>query len=161
MTKKVTLYSAFLVLALSLSYLESFISFDFLAPGIKLGFANLAVIVLIYKKDYLGAILVNIARITLSCLLFSGFNTFIYSLFGAVLSLIFMILFKKIKVFSVVSVSVIGAIMHNVGQLAAALIFMPISILYYSPILILSGIITGAIMGIISKILIKRLKEVI
>lgn len=161
MTKKVTLYSAFLVLALALSYLESFIAFDFIAPGIKLGLANLAVIFLIYKNDYLGAILVNLARITLSCLLFSSFNTFIYSIFGAALSLIFMVLFYRLKVFSCVSVSVIGAVMHNIGQLLAALIFMPPSIFYYLPILIVSGVITGSVMGVISKILINRLKGVI
>lgn len=161
MSKKVTLYSAFLVLALALSYFESFIRFDFIAPGIKLGFANLAVLILIYKKDYFGAILVNLARIILSCLLFSGFNTFIYSILGAALSLIAMILFKKIKAFSIIAVSVMGAIMHNIGQLIAALIFMPISVFYYLPVLIISACITGSIMGVISKILIDRLKGVI
>ena len=161
MTKKITLYSAFLVLALALSYLESFIRFDFIAPGIKLGLANLAVIILLYKKDYLGAILVNLARIVLSCLLFSGFNTFIYSILGAALSLVFMIIFKRFNCFSVIAVSVIGAVMHNVGQLLAALIFMPITVFYYLPILIVSAVITGSIMGVISKILMQRLKGVI
>lgn len=160
MAKRVTLYSAFLVLALSLSFLESLIPPLTIVPGIKLGLANLAVIYLIYKNDYLGAILVNLARIILSCLLFSGFNTFIYSIFGAALSLIAMCVFKKIKVFSIISVSCMGAVFHNIGQILASLIFMPVTVFYYLPVLIITGVITGFIMGNISKILINRIKGV-
>lgn len=158
MAKRVTLYSAFLVLALSLSFLESLIPPLILIPGIKLGLANLAVIYLIYKNDYLGAILVNLARIILSCLLFSGFNTFIYSIFGAALSLIIMCLFKRINAFSIITVSCMGAVFHNLGQILASLIFMPITVFYYLPVLVLTGLITGFIMGNISKILLKRIK---
>lgn len=160
MAKRVTLYSAFLVLALSLSFLESLIPPLILIPGIKLGLANLAVIYLIYKNDYFGAILVNLARIILSCLLFSGFNTFIYSIFGAALSLIIMCLFKRIKAFSIITVSCMGAVFHNIGQILASLIFMPITVFYYLPVLVLTGLITGFIMGNISKILLKRIKGV-
>ena len=160
MAKRVTLYSAFLVLALSLSFLESLIPPLILIPGIKLGLANLAVIYLIYKNDYFGAILVNLARIILSCLLFSGFNTFIYSIFGAALSLIIMCLFKRIKAFSIITVSCMGAVFHNLGQILASLIFMPITVFYYLPVLVLTGLITGFIMGNISKILLKRIKGV-
>ncbi len=160
MAKRVTLYSAFLVLALSLSFLESLIPPFVLVPGIKLGLANLAVIYLIYKNDYLGAVLVNLARIILSCLLFSGFNTFIYSIFGATLSLIIMCVFKRIKAFSIITVSCMGAVFHNVGQILASLIFMPITVFYYLPVLVITGLITGFIMGNISKILLKRIKGV-
>lgn len=160
MAKRVTLYSAFLVLALSLSFLESLIPPLILVPGIKLGLANLAVIYLIYKNDYLGAVLVNLARIILSCLLFSGFNTFIYSIFGAALSLIIMCVFKRIKAFSIITVSCMGAVFHNVGQILASLIFMPITVFYYLPVLVITGLITGFIMGNISKILLKRIKGV-
>ena len=160
MAKRVTLYSAFLVLALSLSFLESLIPPLILIPGIKLGLANLSVIYLIYKNDYFGAILVNLARIILSCLLFSGFNTFIYSIFGAALSLIIMCLFKRIKAFSIITVSCMGAVFHNLGQILASLIFMPITVFYYLPVLVLIGLITGFIMGNISKILLKRIKGV-
>ena len=160
MAKRVTLYSAFLVLALSLSFLESLIPPVILVPGIKLGLANLAVIYLIYKNDYFGAILVNLARIILSCLLFSGFNTFIYSIFGAALSLIVMCVFKKIKAFSIITVSCMGAVFHNLGQILASLIFMPVTVFYYLPVLVITGIITGFIMGNISKILLERIKGV-
>ena len=160
MAKRVTLYSAFLVLALSLSFLESLIPPVILVPGIKLGLANLAVIYLIYKNDYFGAILVNLARIILSCLLFSGFNTFIYSIFGAALSLIVMCVFKKIKAFSIITVSCMGAVFHNLGQILASLIFMPVTVFYYLPVLVVTGIITGFIMGNISKILLERIKGV-
>ena len=160
MAKRVTLYSAFLVLALSLSFLESLIPPVILVPGIKLGLANLAVIYLIYKNDYFGAILVNLARIILSCLLFSGFNTFIYSIFGAALSLIVMCVFKRIKAFSIITVSCMGAVFHNLGQILASLIFMPVTVFYYLPVLVITGIITGFIMGNISKILLERIKGV-
>ena len=160
MAKRVTLYSAFLVLALSLSFLESLIPPVILVPGIKLGLANLAVIYLIYKNDYFGAILVNLARIILSCLLFSGLNTFIYSIFGAALSLIVMCVFKKIKAFSIITVSCMGAVFHNLGQILASLIFMPVTVFYYLPVLVVTGIITGFIMGNISKILLERIKGV-
>lgn len=160
MYKRVTLYSAFLVLALALSYFESLIPPIIFVPGIKLGFANLAVLYLIYKNDYVGAILVNLARIILSCLLFSGFNTFIYSVLGAALSLIIMCVFKKIKAFSIIGVSCVGAVFHNIGQLLASLLFMPITVFYYLPVLVITGLIAGFVMGIICKILLERIREV-
>ena len=157
MAKKLTLYSAFLVFALSLSYLESFINLAFIAPGLKLGLANLAVVYLIYKNHNFGAVLVNLARIILSALLFSGINTLIYSFLGAALSLIIMLILKRTKL-SIITVSAIGACFHNIGQLIAALLFFPKSILLYLPVLIIGGAILGGIMGSITNVLVKRIK---
>lgn len=147
----------FLALALILSYVEAIIPFSFGIPGIKLGLANLIIILCMYLFSGGEALIVNICRILLVSLLFTDMTSFIYSLAGAVFSFTIMVLLKKNKHLSVISVSVCGGIMHNIGQLFVAFfILQNASILYYSPILIISGLITGLLMGVLSSLIIKK-----
>lgn len=144
-------------IAMVLSYLESLIPLSFAVPGIKLGLANIAVVFVLYKLGAKEAVFVSLIRIAWMAILFGNVMTLAYSVAGAVLSLTAMILLKRTDRFSTVGVSVIGGILHNAGQILAAMLIMETAqIVYYLPILCVSGIAAGVAVGIVSAILVKR-----
>lgn len=146
--------------AMMLSYIEALIPPVYSAvPGIKLGLANIAVIFTLYSVDPKSAALISLARVALSALLFGSVMSFIYSFSGAVLSLAVMILLKKSALFSAVGVSVAGAVMHNVGQVLCAVIILGTAeIGYYLIFLSVSAVVSGVLVGLVSALLIKKLK---
>ena len=157
-TKKLTMTALLAALALIFSYIEVLIPFSPAIPGIKLGIANLVVIVALYHMGLKCAITINVVRIFIAGLLFSGVFGIIYSLAGAILSMTVMVLLKKTGLFSVAGVSMAGGVAHNLGQiLAAAFLVSNLSIFIYFPVLIFSGLISGALIGIVAYIILKRL----
>lgn len=146
--------------AMMLSYIEALLPPVYSAvPGIKLGLANIAVIFALYSVDPKSAALISLVRVALSALLFGSVMSFIYSFSGAVLSLAVMILLKKSALFSAVGVSVAGAVMHNVGQvLCAVIILVTAEIGYYLIFLSVSAVVSGVLVGLVSALLIKKLK---
>ena len=157
-TKKWTMTALLAALALIFSYIEVLIPFSPAIPGIKLGIANLAVIVALYHMGLKYAITINVVRIFIAGLLFSGVFGIIYSLAGAILSMTVMVLLKKTGLFSVAGVSMAGGVAHNLGQiLAAAFLVSNLSIFIYFPVLIFSGLISGALIGIVAYIILERL----
>ena len=157
-TKKLTMTALLAALALIFSYIEVLIPFSPAIPGIKLGIANLVVIVALYHVGLKYAITINVVRIFIAGLLFSGVFGIIYSLAGAILSMTVMVLLKKTGLFSVAGVSMAGGVAHNLGQiLAAAFLVSNLSIFIYFPVLIFSGLISGALIGIVAYIILKRL----
>ena len=91
-------------------------------------------------------------------ILFGTVLSMVYSLAGAALSLIGMILLKRSKLFSTVTVSVVGGVLHNIGQIVTAMIVMETSqIVFYLPVLLISGTIAGVVIGIASALIVKRL----
>ena len=157
-TKRLTLLSLLVSVAMVLSYLESLVPVFVSVPGVKMGFSNVATIFALYSLGPLAAVGVSIVRVVLSSLLFGNLEMMIYSLFGAALSLIFMIILKKSEMFSTMGVSAVGGVMHNAGQSVAASILLRNSgVLYYFVPLVISGTLAGVVIGIISGIMIKRL----
>lgn len=149
--KKEIRLAMLLSISIILNILESFIPiFNF--PGIRIGLANIITLLVLYTYGFKDAIYISILRVLLVGLLRTGLFsiTFYFSLFGSILSVISMGIFKKTKL-SIVGISIIGAIMHNVGQIIASLIFINTNLIYYLPILIITSIITGTIIGLISK----------
>lgn len=150
----------FIAVAMVLSYLESLIPVNIAVPGVKLGLANLAAIVVMYRMSAGDAWLVSLVRIFLSALLFGNMMVMVYSLAGAVLSLIVMTICKKFDLFGVVGVSITGAVSHNAGQvMAAALLMKSGNIMLYIPVLCISGTIAGVCIGIAGAVLIKNLPD--
>lgn len=148
------------VLALMFSYIEAVIPFNFGIPGIKLGIANLVVLTVLYVLGFRYAMTVNIARILISGLLFTGFFGAVYSLAGGVLSLLVMFLLKKTGHFSTVGISMAGGVAHNLGQLiTAALIVSNIKMFVYFPVLLFSGMICGILIGILTHLILKKLPQ--
>lgn len=160
MNKKTAYLGLFVTLALIASYVESLVPFYFGAPGIKLGLANLITVVLLYRASVKDAALVSVLRILLSGFLFGNVFSILYSYAGALLSLLVMCLLKKIKGFSILGISIAGGVFHNLGQVMAAVFLMENgNILYYFPILMVAGIVTGMLIGIGSREVLKRVPE--
>lgn len=142
-----------------LSFVESRIPAFVAIPGIKVGLANIAVIFTLYKLGVKEAITVSIVRVLLISMLFGSAVSLIYSISGATLSLLTMIVLKKFTPLNEVTISVTGGVMHNVGQIAAASFMLSTNVVvYYLPFLLVSGTIAGIVVGIASAILIKRVK---
>lgn len=155
--KSVALLGICSALAMVLSYLESLIPLSFAIPGIKLGLANIAIVFVLYKLGAKEAVIVSLVRIVWVAILFGNALTLAYSAAGAVLSLTAMILLKRTERFSTVGVSVIGGILHNTGQILVAMMVMETAqIVYYLPVLCISGIAAGVAVGLVSAILVKR-----
>ncbi|MBS7379206.1 MAG: Gx transporter family protein [Candidatus Ornithospirochaeta sp.] len=159
-TRKIARMGLLTALALILSYVESLIPAFVAVPGVKMGLANIVVVFALYTLGPGEAAIVSIIRVLLSSLLFGSILSLSYSAAGAVISLLSMIILMKTKIFGVTSVSVTGGVFHNLGQiLVACLVLETDVLLYYLPVLILSGTITGAVIGIASSIVIKRLQK--
>ncbi len=160
--KNIAFYAMMIALALIFSYLESFIPINALIPipGVKLGFANIVVVFALYIMKPRDAFFIAIIRVLLSGLLFGNPMTIAYSLAGGMLSLFVMWLTKKTKL-SVMGVSMLGGICHNIGQLLVAVVLTEtIRIAYYLPVLLISGMITGLLMGFAAKLVIDRLEHI-
>ena len=159
-TRKIARMGLLTALALILSYVESLIPAFVAVPGVKIGLANIVVVFALYTLGPGEAAIVSIIRVLLSSLLFGSILSLSYSAAGAIISLLSMIIMMKTKIFGVTSVSVTGGVFHNLGQiLVACLVLETDVLLYYLPVLILSGTITGAVIGIASSIVIKRLQK--
>lgn len=159
-TRKIARMGLLVALSMILSYVESLIPAFVAVPGVKVGLANIVVIFALYTLGPIEALIVSLLRVILSSFLFGSVLSLLYSLSGALLSLGGMILMKKLKIFSTTVVSVTGGVLHNVGQiLVACLVLETDVLLYYLPVLILSGTITGAVIGIIASLVIKRLEN--
>ena len=142
-----------------LSYIESRIPAFVAIPGIKVGLANIAVIFSLYKFGIKEAITVSILRVFLVSMLFGSPVSLIYSISGALLSLLAMIILKKLTPLSEVAISVTGGVMHNVGQIAAASFMLSTNVVvYYLPFLLVSGTVAGIVVGIVSAILVKKVR---
>ncbi len=159
MSKKISFLGMFLALALILSYVEALIPFSFGIPGVKLGLTNIVIVFMLYFSGPTECLLVTFFRAVLAGFLFGNAFSIIYSLAGCLLSFAVMYKIKMLNKFKPVSISIIGGICHNIGQLiVAAAIVETYSIIYYIPVLIISGAVTGMVIGIISQEIIIRLK---
>lgn len=160
MKVKVANLGMLLGIALILSYVESLIPFAFGIPGMKLGLPNAAILIILYLYGWKEALLVNILRILISGFLFGSMFGILFSLAGAVISFSIMCIAKYVDFFSIKGVSICGAVSHNIGQMFVAVFVVKTSgILYYLPVLMVSGIITGILIGIISENVIPRIKN--
>ena len=149
-------------LAMILSYLEAIIILPVAIPGIKAGLSNLLIVTVMYLYSPREAALVNLVRILLSAMLFGTVTGLIFSLSGAILSFAVMGLFWKAGLFTVTGVSILGGVFHNVGQLIAAVfLFSSVTLGYYLPVLLLAGLITGAVNGILATVILKRIQHII
>lgn len=150
-TKNVAVTGVFIALAMVFSYIETFIPINIGVPGVKLGLANIVTIVVLHKLGVGRAVLVSLIRIVLSAMLFGNMTVMLYSLAGAMVSLLVMAMLCKLKFFSIAGVSIAGGVAHNMGQLILAMFMLSDQhVLYYSPVLIISGTIAGIVTGILA-----------
>lgn len=158
MKNKIAYWGVFLALALVCSYVESLIPISFGIPGVKLGLTNIVVILMLYTIGAKDAILISVLRIILAGFMFGNAFSIIYSLAGGILSFVVMLLLKNTGKLKILSISTAGGISHNVGQLiVAALVVENYNILFYVPVLIIAGIITGFLIGLLAGEIILRI----
>ena len=148
-TKKITVMAMCIALAMILSYVESLIP-SLGIPGVKMGLANIVVVYCLYRLGWKEAAGISLLRVFLVPAAKPSAG-------GALLSLAGMILLKKLDKLSCVAVSVIGGVLHNVGQILVAWALMGPNVVYYLPVLIVSGTAAGVLIGLTSALMVKRI----
>lgn len=149
--KRLTLDAMLLGVAMMLSYLEAVLPLSLIIPipGARLGLANVAVTLCFFSVSPVDAAVVSLSRICLTSLLFGNIQSFLFSLFGAVLAYIGMWIARSfIKHFSFYGISVLSAALHNLGQCIAAVIVLGTPAVFtYLPVLLICALIFGLITG--------------
>ena len=131
-TKDVAVIGVLAAFGAILSYIEAILSFSTGIPGVKIGLANIAVVVALYMYGSKNAFMINIVRIIVVGLLFGNAFSMVFSAAGAIISFVVMVLFKKTNRFSILGVSTVGGVAHNIGQIMiAALVVDSYSVIYY------------------------------
>lgn len=159
------IYMGILVsIALVLSLIERILPIPFIAPGAKLGLANLIIVISVYTLDnYKASFIVLILKMLSSSLLGGSISSLLYSISGGVLSFIITILVKHLggRYVSIIGVSTSAAVFHNVGQLfAASIIFKNLNIFLYLPILSIAGIGTGIFIGLSANYILNHFSKI-
>lgn len=152
MNKKTAYLGLFTAIAMIFGYVETLLPVFVGVPGVKLGLANLAVVFVLYEYGIKEAALVSVVRILAIGFLFGNLFSIAYSLAGAVVSLVCMALLKRVPGFSVVGVSITGGVTHNLGQLLVAMAIVEnFSLMYYLPVLLVAGVVTGFCIGVLAQ----------
>lgn len=156
-SRSITILAMAIALAMILSYVESLIPSPGI-PGVKMGLANIVVVFCLYRLGWKEATGVSLLRVFLVSVLFGHAASLMYSAAGAALSLLGMITLKATGKLGCVAVSVAGGVLHNVGQILVAWALMGPNVVYYLPVLIVSGTVTGVLIGVLAALIVKRVK---
>lgn len=163
-TNKLVLFSLLVTLGTALHTMEILLPNLLVLPGAKLGLANIVTLMALFIYGVKEAMAVSVLRVLFASLLTGTLFSvgFLLSLAGAVFSLVVMgALVRYLPVFSIIGVSIAGAIAHNIGQiLLAAWILQTKYILFYLPFLLLAGVPTGFLTGSAAGYLKKYLSNV-
>lgn len=161
MRHRAAYFGVLVSLALIFSYVETLIPINFGIPGAKLGLANLIIVIVLYQTGAKEALLLSVVRVLLAGFIFGNLFSIVYSLAGGVLSLLVMTCMKKTKKFGIPGVSIAGGVSHNIGQLAVAMaVVETYRVGYYLPVLLIAGVVTGAVIGILASEILKRLEKI-
>jgi len=161
-TKKIAYLGLLIALAFVFSYIEFLIPINIGVPGAKLGLANLVIIVALYTLNEKDAFILSMIRIVLVGFTFANLASMLYSLAGGILSFVAMVIAKKTKKLSITGVSVLGGVFHNIGQIMMAIwVVKTASLIYYLPVLLVSGIVAGVAIGILGAMVTKRIKRIV
>ena len=162
MKNKTAYLGLLLAFALILSYVETIIPFQSGIPGIKLGLANLAVVLCLYLLGWKEALVLTMVKALLGGFMFGSMSMMIYSLAGALISALIMMILKKTHWFHVPVVSAAGGVAHNLGQiLVAFLVVETYGIVYYVPILVIAGLLTGILIGMVAALVLPYIQTIL
>ena len=158
-SRQIARYALLVALAMVLSWLERLVPISTAVPGVKLGLTNLVVIFALYRMGLRDAVMISLVRVLLVSMTFGNAYSFFYSLAGAVLSMAVMVLLKRSGKFSVLGVSVAGGVCHNIGQILVAMTVLETAgLIYYLPVLMISGTAAGICIGILGAVITERIK---
>ena len=142
MKNRVAYFGVFTALALIFSYIETLVPISFGIPGVKLGLANLIIVIALYKIPLREVYVLSIVRVLLSGVLFGNYFSIAYSLAGGLLSFA-------------------GGVCHNIGQLVVAMIVVEtFAMSYYMPVLLVAGLITGFLIGVVADQVLRRISDI-
>ena len=160
-TKKIAVLGLCTAVALILAYVESLLPPLFHAvPGIKIGLPNIIIVFVLYRFGLKEAAVVSLIRMLAVSFMFGNMMALVYSLAGAVLSMLAMVVLKRLNILSVVGVSVAGGVFHNVGQILAAMILLGTAELgYYLIVLAITGTVSGIFVGLCGGVIEKRIPK--
>ena len=144
-------------LALALSWLESLVPLPGAPPGVKLGLGNLAVMFALYRLGPRQAAGLSLTRALLAAAMFGSAYSLAYSLAGAAVSLAVMLALKRTGRFSILGVSIAGGVGHNLGQILVAAAVLGDAVIWYLPVLLVSGVAAGAAIGVVGGIVTERI----
>ena len=158
-SRALTRYALLVALAMVLSWLESLVPLSLAVPGVKLGLANLVVIFALYKLGPRQAAIISLVRVLLVTFTFGNAFSFAYSLAGAALSFVVMVLLRKTGKFSMLGVSIAGGVCHNIGQILVAMaVLRTAELMWYLPALLAAGIAAGVCIGAVGALVTERIK---
>ena len=158
-SNRITAAAALIAVGLILGYIESFIVWPINIPGLRIGIANIPVVLAMYLLGPVIGFGIMIGRVVLAFSLFGGGVSFLYSICGAVISYAVMVIVSKTG-FSMYGVSICGAVSHNITQaLVAAFLIGNAYVLSYIPVLMLIGAFAGLLVGYVSDIMYRRLRK--
>lgn len=158
--QRIALCGLLVSLMLVLGYIESLIPVPTVVPGIKLGLSNGVLLFALYLLDIPTAFVLMVLKVVLSGLLFGGVSAMMYAFAGGLVSMIAMSLLSCVKGIHPVTVSMVGGVAHNVGQVGLAMVMLHTSqLMYYMAILMLVGLGTGAVTGVVATSVLNHLKK--
>lgn len=159
-TQRIALSGLLVALMLVLGYVESLLPVAAGIPGIKLGLSNGVLIFAVYMLGIPTAFVLMGLKVLLSGLMFGGVSAMMYAFAGGLVSMIFMALLSRVKGVHVVVVSMVGGLMHNVGQVGLAMVMLGTpKLMYYMAILMVVGLACGAVTGVCASSVMKHLKK--
>lgn len=159
-SRKICICTVFSCLALILGYVESLVGLDFLVPGMKIGISNAVALYLIGKKKPLMGFIINTVRILLSAVLFGSAISFLFSVLAGTASVLVMIALSKVKGIGIIGISIVGSIVHNITQLAVAMLILGFSVISYLPFLLVVATAAGSLTGILTAVLTDKTKNI-
>ncbi len=160
-TKKLCVYAVLTAAALVFGYVELLFPLDFIAPGMKLGIANAVALYLICRGRRLGAFAVNTARILLGGLLFATPFSLLFSATAGFAAVGAMCLASKSRRLGVVGISAVGSLVHNLTQLAVAVLTVGGGVWFYLPFLLLAGTAAGVLIGFLTYFILQKTARVL
>ncbi|MBO5657287.1 MAG: Gx transporter family protein [Agathobacter sp.] len=157
-SKRIAYIGLLIALAFVFSYIEFLLPISLGIPGVKLGLANLVILVCFYQIGEKEAGILSLIRVLLVGFTFANMAMMLYSLAGAILSFLAMYLAKRTNRLSITGVSVLGAVFHNIGQILMAMLLLRSSaIISYLPVLMVTGVVAGIVIGLVGAALVRRL----
>lgn len=161
-TKKIAYLGLLIALAFVFSYVEFLVPVNLGVPGAKLGLANLVIVVALYTLNERDAFVLSMIRIVLVGFTFGNMASMLYSFAGGIASFVVMVLVKRMKLLSITGVSVLGGIFHNVGQILVAIwVVNTPSLIYYLPVLLIFGCLSGVMIGVLGAMVTRRIQKIV
>lgn len=155
---RIALSGLLVALMLVLGYVESLIPISSAVPGIKLGLSNSILIFAVYMLDIPAAYCLMALKVLLSGLMFGGVSAMAYAFAGGLLSLTAMCLLSRVKGIHPVVVSLLGGVMHNMGQVGLAMLILNTNMLGYMAVLVLAGCGFGVLTGVSAAAVMRHLR---